>query len=608
MARTTIRRRLTILFGVTIVLVVTLVGWLVSRQMGSEMIQQARRTGIALAGSLAAASSNDFFTYNYVGLEQKAEEATRDSEVAYVILYDKEGKVAAFSGQGRPGMEEGLPDLDVTGLGRDEVQVSPRLFMGKEGKGFDILIPVAMSDSGERWGSVRLGYRLDGVYSRIGRTRLFIFLLGFAAVLFGWVMAAVFTKRITVPLKDLVNATVQVSEGKYDLDLSIGTNDEVQDLAENFQHMAARIKEGREALEANLKEIRELKDFSDLIILSMTNGLMTLDEGGKIVTFNRKAEEILGVGSDEVMGRTPGEVWGSDSEINRCAEEGLRQGKTLSGREIQLTLGGEQCIVELNSALIIEEGRVVRGLLVILEDLTEKKALEDRVRRADRLAAMGTLAAGLAHEIKNPLTAVRAFVQMFPDKHEKEEFRTKFNRIVPKELDRVNELLENLLDLVRKPRLNINTLEVYDAVDHVLDTLEPEIEKRSIEVSCPDREAGFRVLADESYLVRAVHNIVLNAVQAMPAGGRLTIETDLAAEAGGKEMVEITVIDTGPGIPTEQVGDIFNPFFTSKEKGTGLGLAVTNKIVEDHGGSVRVRSERAKGTAFTISLPSAPPS
>jgi signal transduction histidine kinase len=101
-----------------------------------------------------------------------------------------------------------------------------------------------------------------------------------------------------------------------------------------------------------------------------------------------------------------------------------------------------------------------------------------------------------------------------------------------------------------------------------------------------------------------VHNIVLNAIQAMPAGGSLKIETGAVVSPNGKKMVEITISDTGPGIPTDQVDDIFNPFFTSKEKGTGLGLAVTNKIIEDQGGDVRVHSERAQGTSFTISLPS----
>jgi len=604
MGRTTIRRRLTFFFGITIVIVVTLVGWLVSRQMTREMFLQAKRTGVAIAGSIAASTSNDFFNYNYVALEQKAEEMVRDSEVAYVILYDKEGQVAAFSGQGNLDADVVVPPLDIGKLDDGEVQVADQLILAEKTRGLDILSPVTMPGSGLRWGTVRLGLKLDRIYKQIERTRLYIFLLGLAGVLMGWMFSALFTRRITIPLKDLVNATVEVSEGKYDVDLSVDTGDEVQDLAENFQQMVFRIKEGREALEGNLKETRDLKHFSDLIILSITNGLMTLDEKGRIVTFNRRAEHILAITSEEVLDQTPEMVWGENNEISRLAREGLVEGKTVSGRELPLTIDGASLIVELTTSPIVEADGMAKGLLILFDDLTEKKALEDRVRRTDRLAAMGTLAAGLAHEIKNPLTAVRAFVQMFPDKYEKVEFRDKFNRIVPRELDRVNELLENLLDLVRKPRLRIKAQKAWYVIQHVLESLEPEIGKRNIEVACLGSEGEHEVLADESYLVRAVHNVVLNAIQAMPAGGLLTIETASTAHQGGKEMIEIKVTDTGPGIPTDQLHDIFNPFFTSKEKGTGLGLAVTNKIIEDQGGGVRVQSERAQGTTFTISLPS----
>jgi len=604
MGRTTLRRRLTLLFGITIVLVVALVGSLVSRQMTREMFQQAKRAGVALAGSIAASASNDFYNYNYVALEQKAEEAVRDPEIAYIVLYDKEGAVAAYSGQGRPDTGESLPSLDPGDLAAGETSLKVGLMAGDDRRGFDILAPVTMPGSGARWGAVRLGLRLEGIYAQIERTRLFIFMLGLAGVLAGWLLAALFTRRITIPLNRLVNAAVNVSEGTYEVDLDIRTGDEVQDLADNFQQMASRIKEGRDALEARLVEIRELKHFSDLIILSMTSGLMTLDPAGKIVTFNRKAEEILSVNASEVVGRAPDEVWGETSEISGMVRRGFAAGKAVPGREVELTGGGALLIVEITTAPIAEADGMTMGLLVLIDDLTDKKVLEERIRRADRLAAMGTLAAGLAHEIKNPLTAVRAFVQMFPDKFEKEEFRDKFNRIVPRELDRVNELLEDLLDLVRKPRLKISNLVVYDAVDHVLESLEPEIERRKIEVRCLGREGGHRVLADESYLVRAVHNVVLNAIQAMPSGGDLTIRSGVKVQENGKQVAEITVMDTGPGIPAEQVNDIFNPFFTSKEKGTGLGLAVTNKIIEDQGGSIQVRSERASGTVFTISLPS----
>lgn len=604
MRRTTIQRRLTFLFGVTIVLVIALVGGLVSRQMTRELFLQARRAGIALAGNIAASASNNFFNYNYVALEQMAEEASRDPEVAYIVLYDKEGNVAAFSGQGQLDKTEVFPPLDAGQLYGTQTSVADSLISGDDRRGFDILVPVIMSDTRTRWGSVRLGLRLDRIYMQIHRTRLNIFLLGLAGALAGWVLAALFTRRITVPLMDLVRAAVKVSKGDYDVDLQIHTGDEVQHLAENFQQMAQKIKESREALEANLKEIRDLKHFSDLIILSITNGLITLDGHGKIVTFNRKAEEILSITSDDVLGRTMDEVWGEKNEVSQFVQEAVAHGQMVTGKELHLTIEDKEIIVEFSTSPIVEADEEAMGHLVLFEDLTEKKNLEDRVRRADRLAAMGTLAAGLAHEIKNPLTAVRAFVQMFPDKYEKEEFRDKFNRIVPKELERVNVLLEDLLDLVRKPKLQITTLHVFDTIDHVLGSLEPEIGKRDVKVSCLGKEAGHKVLADESYLIRAVHNIVLNAIQAMPAGGQLTIETDSSDRLNGRETVDIRIIDTGPGIPSEQVGDIFNPFFTSKEKGTGLGLAVTNKIIEDQGGSVQVHSERSRGTTFTISLPS----
>lgn len=604
MARTTIRRRLTLLFGATMVLVVALTGIMVDRQLKTEMFDQARRTGIAIAGSISAASSNDFFTYNYVALEQKAEESSRDPEVSYVILYDKEGSVAAFSGQGKPDRESAIPPLPAVNGEAPSVIVTEGLVTEDPGRGFDILMPVTMSGSGERWGTVRLGLRLDRIYRRIEHTRLALTLLGFLGALLGWFLAALFTKRITVPLNDLVAATVKVSDGDYEVDLNVTTGDEVQDLAENFQRMVTRIREQRETLEDNLREINDLKHFSDLVILSITDGLMTLNHEGQIQTFNRKAEEILSRSSGELLGRTTGEVWGTDSGIVRFVRSGLSGDRTVEARELKLTINDEERTLEITTAPIVETGGPSMGLLVLFDDLTEKKTLEDRVRRADRLAAMGTLAAGLAHEIKNPLTAVRAFVQMFPERYERADFRDKFNRIVPKELQRVNGLLEDLLDLVRKPKLRILPIELPGVVDHVLETLDPEVEKRGITVSMAGREEANTVLADESYLIRAIHNVVLNAIQAMPGGGKLDIEFRSGFLPGHNSAMEIHVSDTGPGIPADQVDDIFNPFFTSKEMGTGLGLAVTNKVIEDQGGSVRVSSERAEGTEFIIALPS----
>ncbi len=575
-------------------------GVFIARQGKLVLIDQARRTGVALTRSISATAINDFFS-----LEQKAEEAARDPEVAYIVLYDKEGNVAAYSGQGIPGSESEIPPLKEIAPGKDPI-VTGSLLIGNPGPGLDIVLPVLLTDTDQIWGTVRLGLRLDRIYSQVQKTYWVIFMLGLSGVLIGWAASAHFTSRITVPLGNLVDATVKVSDGDFNARIEASTGDEIQDLAENFNWMVARLKDQRNNLMENLQEISRLKHYSDLVILSMTNGLITMDADGEIITFNRKAEEILDTPAGQALGSTPTEIWGQSNSVTRLLAESLSKRSPISDQEIQWPgKTGEDRILELNTALVQEENGRVIGLLALFHDLTEKKALEVKVRRADRLAAMGTLAAGLAHEIKNPLTAVRAFVQMLPEKHDKEVFREKFDRIVPRELDRVNELLENLLDLVRTPKLKIAPLNITECVDYVLETLEPEIQSRSIIVKRFADDEGLQVHADNSYLNRALYNIALNAVQAMPDGGTLTVETTANPVPGKKHLADIRISDTGTGIPQEHTKDIFNPFFTSKEKGTGLGLAITNKIIEDQGGTILVESERGEGTTFTVTLPSA---
>jgi PAS domain S-box-containing protein len=601
LARTTLRKRLTLLFGVTLVAVLSLAGWYLSHQSRIILIGQARQTAVALARSLAAASSNDFFSYNYVALEQKAEEAALEPEVAYIVLYDKEGEVAAYTGLGDLEASQPPTGLAEEGMPGDQPLVVMGLMTGYEMPGMDVLVSVE-GPAGGTWGVVRLGMELGGLYARIRRMTMMILLLGAGSMVAAWAIAAWFTRRITVPVSHLVEASMKVSEGDLTARVIAPTGDELEDLAEKFNWMVERIADQRNTLEANLREIRALKDYSDLVIWSVTNGLVTVAADGAITTFNRQAEEIFGIPAEEAAGRTPARVWGEGSAVARMLEDREPAG-TPAGLEVLWDAPDGQRIIEVSVAPV-GTAEEPMGLLALFTDLTEKKALEGRIRRADRLAALGTLAAGLAHEIRNPLTAVRAFVQMFPLKADQEKFQEKFSRIVPRELDRVNELIDNLLDLVRKPRLTIKPLDVDVLVDQVLETLEPEMASRQVALERLEGTAHMRVRADESYLSRGLHNIVLNAIQAMPDGG--TLKVDIREQDEGQPAgVVISVTDTGTGIPEEQVGEIFNPFFTSKEKGTGLGLAVTNKVIEDQGGSIDVVTERGLGTTFSVTMPGA---
>jgi len=238
--------------------------------------------------------------------------------------------------------------------------------------------------------------------------------------------------------------------------------------------------------------------------------------------------------------------------------------------------------------------------LAIFQDITEIKALEERLRQADRLAALGTVSAGLAHEIKNPLSAIKTFVQLLPQKFENLSFREKFNITVPREIDRINQLVEDLLELTRRRIRPLVSLDVNYLVLQVIDLHGEEMKKRQIAFEDHLDRTIPSVDGDSETLYRAFSNLVINAIQAMPNGGSLSIFSELDQSSS---MVKLTFRDTGIGMDKMVTKNLFNPFFTTKDKGVGLGMALTRKIIEDHRGTIEVVSEKGIGTTFVLWLP-----
>jgi len=249
--------------------------------------------------------------------------------------------------------------------------------------------------------------------------------------------------------------------------------------------------------------------------------------------------------------------------------------------------------------LVDGEGKRM-GAMVVFQDITEMKALEEKLRQADRLAALGTLSAGLAHEIKNPLSAIKTFVQLLPQRLESPSFMEKFNITVPREIDRINQLVEDLLELTRRRVRPMATLDVNRLILQVIDLHGEEMEKKHILFEDHLDKTIPPIHGDSERLYRAFSNLVINAIQAMPNGGSLTISS---AQELFSSMVKITFRDTGIGMDEKTSENLFNPFFTTKEKGVGLGMALTHKIIEDHRGTIEVMSEKGKGTTFILALP-----
>jgi signal transduction histidine kinase len=252
------------------------------------------------------------------------------------------------------------------------------------------------------------------------------------------------------------------------------------------------------------------------------------------------------------------------------------------------------------------------GVIAVIRDLTVVRELEQRLRRSDRLAALGSLAAGLAHEIKNPLTSLLTFSRHLTRRFDDEQFRAKFQSVVPRELERINGIVERLLELARPPRLQFVAVRLPPLLDRAVELYAHEMESRPVQVVREHARDLPALWADPDALYQAVVNLIRNALEAMPAGGRLVLRTGWSdaphvslpgrrAAAGRRIRVEIE--DSGVGIPAGDADRVFNPFFTTKDGGTGLGLALTHKIVEDHGGSIDFRAVPGGGTVFRIVLP-----
>jgi two-component system sensor histidine kinase AtoS len=463
----------------------------------------------------------------------------------------------------------------------------------------DLAVPVFIPNSEMKWGTVRVGLSLERMYRQIRRTQLVLVGIGAVALLLGLVGAHVMARRITQPLSRVVQATIAAASGDLNQQLEIRTKDEVEELAGNFNVMIREILAQREQLERQLTEILELSNYNDMILASMTNGVITLDLEGRLVSANEAAESILGLEDKKWKRVSFKEVWPEDNPLVRVLDKCLQTETPCRNREISLeTSTGQQRTLMINTSFLQDARETTIGALVVIHDITELKVLEARMRQSDRLAALGTLSAGLAHEIRNPLAAVKTFVQLLPKKITSPTFFDKFQVTVPRELNRINDLIENLLQLARPPKLKFKMTPLSDSLAEAADLYRDKLEAANITIEIEKEEPLPELWADATHLVRAFSNLILNAKEAMPDGGRLTI-TVQPSENG----VQLQFIDTGMGMDQATKDNIFNPFFTTKDKGTGLGLAMTHKIIEEHGGDIQVSSSPGEGTTFTLKLP-----
>lgn len=345
-------------------------------------------------------------------------------------------------------------------------------------------------------------------------------------------------------------------------------------------------------------QVADAKIYNDVLLDNLVSGVVATDDRATITVFNREAQRIIGLPASRAL-RQP--IDRLPPPLRDALRKVLATGEGVKDHDAKL-IGpdGAEVPVRIGTARFGHGGQPLGGLLVF-SDLTAIRALELQLRRQDRLAGIGTLSAGMAHEIKNPLVAIKTFTDLLPERYADPEFRQTFSSLVGHEVQRIDGIVNQLLSFSRKTGTAMRPLSLGDTVRHALQITKHQLASRGVVVESRLDEPDCHVLGDPNQLLQALLNLILNAVEAMPRGGALNIGLGTFGEGAG-QTVRLDVTDTGSGIPQSDLNQIFDAFFTTKTGGTGLGLAVVHWIVQDHGGTVTAESSSG-GTTFRISLP-----
>jgi len=341
--------------------------------------------------------------------------------------------------------------------------------------------------------------------------------------------------------------------------------------------------------------VQNSKIYNETLLDSLASGIVAVNEDRKITVFNRQAQKLTGLAEIDVVGKSmsvlPQALADSISGILQN-DEGFRD------RELSIEVGEEVVPIRASSSVFHGHTGEMLGVLLVFSDMTLLKKMEEQIRRADRLASIGTLSAGMAHEIKNPLVTIKTFTQLFPHQHNNEDFQNTFFDLVGQEVERIDVIVNRLLNFARPAKAALKPISLHEVVENSLNLIGQQLAQKDISLEVDLSAKQHVIQADAEQLNQTFINFFLNAVQAMEKGGMLSVKTSRV-----KSSLQLDIRDTGCGIPADQVDHVFDPFFTTKEEGVGLGLSVSHGIIQEHNGTIDVESVEGKGTLFRLLFP-----
>jgi PAS domain S-box-containing protein len=381
-------------------------------------------------------------------------------------------------------------------------------------------------------------------------------------------------------------------------------------LEKEYGEQGRRLEEINRQLRQTISDNREVTFFLNSILTSLTSGVVAVDKTGVISHFNPAAERITGIAAAQALGRKYDEVISAQSGGRYSALDTVMSGAEFDSEEkIIISLNGEEIPVSVSTSILRDSELECNGAVEIFFDLTKIKKLEAEMNRIQTLAALGEMAATVAHEVRNPLGGIGGFASLLRREVEGDEAKLKWVDKIIAGVDSLNRTVTALLDYTRRDQLNLRKVSLTRLLEDSAEyeRTAGEEDKPVIDIAVDIERDDLRLLCDPHLMRQALLNLLRNSREAMSNGGRIVISAGRADEhTDGKAEIWIKIEDTGEGIPEDIRDKIFRPFFSTKSQGSGngLGLACVWKIVQSHGGTITVDSRVGNGTVFTIVLPS----
>ncbi|MEK6661505.1 MAG: ATP-binding protein [candidate division NC10 bacterium] len=353
--------------------------------------------------------------------------------------------------------------------------------------------------------------------------------------------------------------------------------------------------------------LESMRIYYEDLLGSLQDAIVVVDPRGRIRSVNQAAEELIGLSAHPLNDRPFEQAFPHDRPLQELVRKTLESGRTRTDFDARLTrLDGSQVVVSAVGSLIRDARGEARGVVLALRDQTRIRDLEERLSRSDRLAALGTVAAGVAHEIRNPLAGLRGAAQLLEGESDFPPAFKEYTSVIIKEVDRLAAIVETLLSFASPRAPVLRPCNLHQILDSFLFLEQAPLRDRGVSVQRVYDPQLPEILADPAEIRQIFLNLIRNGVEAMPGGGELTLRTRYersSQRCGGLSVAVAEIIDQGAGFDPEIERHLFTPFFTTKEGGTGLGLAICLRIVEDHGGAMEAASQPGKGSSFRVMLP-----